>query len=210
MVTFVAGTINRDFCDGSHAPTDAQSGAYIECLPRGSSIYEKILIASPDNAARGCASVEAETLPGRLRRSITHSSTPRASTASSGDRSRDLAAPTATPQEPFIMCHPERDFELPPTGPAYADLRSTHQAITYPRATFPFADRVPRHDCAWLLSGQIRNALDSLTGRTGSQPHARQDAFIQAASLSQSHGAYYHFQPQSGHMSATDLTLTIA
>ena len=67
FTTFRAERRCGDFFDPSNMRTHAQSRADIECLSRGHSLYRDVQIASYDRPAQACASVEADTLPRRLR-----------------------------------------------------------------------------------------------------------------------------------------------
>ena len=108
IVTFIAGRNRRDFFDPSHVQTSAQSRADLACLPRGRFIYSETRIAADDSATRGCAPVEVATFPRRLRRCKAHAPTPCETTATARHRFHQLVAPTAAPQEPPILRHPDR------------------------------------------------------------------------------------------------------
>ena len=64
---FVAGTVSGDFHNRSHLRTSAKQRLEIECLPRGHYVCRDVQLASYHRPAQACASVEAETLPRRLR-----------------------------------------------------------------------------------------------------------------------------------------------
>ena len=67
----------------------------------------------------------------------------------------------------------DRDSAIPSTGPACADMRSSHSEIAYPNGTIPFAVQVPRHDYPRLRSCRSGNAPAPLTDRSGSQIYPR-------------------------------------
>ena len=78
---FVAGRGRGDFADSSLVRTSAQSRAEIESPRARVPYYGPMRIFSNDSVARRYAPVEANALPGRLRRWRAHSPTPHATTA---------------------------------------------------------------------------------------------------------------------------------
>ena len=86
-VMFGVGTRRADSGDPSHVRKRAQTTRG-QLMPRARvPQYGRVRNFSRDSDARGCAPVEAETLPGRLRRWTTRSPTPRPTTATRGYRS---------------------------------------------------------------------------------------------------------------------------
>ena len=108
--TSVAGRGWGEFRESSHVPKRAQT-THGRLMPRArDSLLGERRILAFDNAAHGCAPVEVEAFPGCLRRRTHFNRTPRLTTATKGHRSHELPARTATPQEPFITCHAERNI----------------------------------------------------------------------------------------------------